>query len=76
MNIIIKILKGGSFMVGCLFAIILWLIAMGISWGLTCCIVYLITLCFGLVFDWWVATGIWLVLFLVSAFFGSNNSSK
>ena len=57
---------------GCLGAIAVFFIAMIISWGLTCGIIYLITLCFGIVFNWWIATGIWLILFLLSAYFKSN----
>ena len=35
------------------------------SWLITCGIIYLITLCFGLQFKWIIATGIWLVIFLI-----------
>lgn len=58
-------------MITCLVASILFLIALAISWGLTCGIIYLITLCFALTFDWFIATGIWLILVLVSSCFGS-----
>lgn len=37
-------------------------------------LVKLICLCFGLVFSWKIATGIWLVLGLLSMFFGKNKS--
>lgn len=47
-----------------------------ISWALTCGLVYLIMLCFGLVFSWKIATGIWLILFLLSCFFGKSSTSK
>lgn len=44
-------------------------IALGISWICTVGIVYLITLCFHLKFTWLIATGIWLVLLLLSSVF-------
>lgn len=47
-----------------------------VSWALTCGILYLIALCFNLVFSWKIATGIWLGLFLLNCFFGQGNKSK
>ena len=41
---------------------------LGLSWLITCGIVKLITLCFDWTYYWPVATGIWLVLCLVSTF--------
>lgn len=63
-------------MKGCITAIIVALLALALSWICTCGFLYLIAICFDLVFSWSIATGIWLVLFLVSSFFRSNNSSK
>lgn len=40
-------------------------VLLGISWILTCGIIYLITLCFGLAFNWGIATGIWLILLIL-----------
>lgn len=42
---------------------------LAISWILTCGIVYLIFLCFSLVFSWPVATGIWLILLILGSIF-------
>lgn len=39
----------------------------GASWIITCGIIKLITLCFGLPFSWSIATGIWLIICLISA---------
>lgn len=39
------------------------------SWIITCGIIKLITLCFGLSFSWAIATGIWLVLCLLESIF-------
>lgn len=50
-----------------LIFIIVYLLALGVSWLLTCGIVKLITLCFGLTFSWSIATGIWLILWLVGS---------
>lgn len=44
------------------------IIGVGLSWGATVGIVYLITLCFGLAWSLKIATGIWLALVLVSSF--------
>lgn len=45
---------------------------LGISWLATCGIIKLITLCFGLTFSWAIATGIWLILCLLSTVFGKS----
>lgn len=50
---------------GCLLIIITGLLMIFFSWLITCGIIKLITLCFGLVFTWSVATGIWLIIFLI-----------
>lgn len=63
-------------MAGCIVAAIVLILAMALSWALTCGILYLISLCFSLAFSWSIATGIWLVLFLLSSFFRSSNSSS
>lgn len=41
----------------------------GLGWIVTCGIIKLITLCFGLTFNWLIATGIWLVMCLLKAVF-------
>ena len=38
-----------------------------ISWILTCGIIKLITMCFGLGFSWLIATGIWLIMCVVQS---------
>ena len=50
----------------------LCLLAVAMSWLITCGIIKLITLCFGLTFSWSIATGIWLVLYLLHCFFKSS----
>lgn len=41
----------------------------GISWIITCGIIKLITMCFGLTFKWNIATGIWFVILLLKEIF-------
>lgn len=40
-----------------------------ISWIVTCGVVKLITLCFGLTFKWSIATGIWLIICILKSIF-------
>ena len=60
------ILKGG------LITIILLLLLYGLSWIITCGVIKLITICFGLTFKWSIATGIWLIICLLKAIFSKN----
>ena len=48
----------------------------GASWICTCGIIKLITICFGLKFSWKIATGIWLVLSLITGGFTINVKNK
>jgi hypothetical protein len=50
--------------------IIVSLLALALSWIVTCVIIKLITLCFGVAFSWLIATGIWLVFLLLRSVFG------
>lgn len=56
---------------GILSLLILALI-LGLSWIITCGLVYLVTLCFSLTFSWSVATGVWAIMLLLKAIFGSK----
>lgn len=62
--------KGGVALV----IIIIIAIALGISWIATCGIIKLVTLCFGWKFKWSIATGIWLIMCLLSSTFKSSSS--
>jgi hypothetical protein len=66
-----KIADGGTV---ALIVIIILTIVYGISWIATCGIIKLITLCFGWKFKWSVATGIWLIMCLLSSTFKSHSS--
>lgn len=61
---------------GCLIAIIMVVALYAISWIVTCGILYLITLCFGLTFSLATATGIWLVICILQSIFKSNVTVK
>ena len=52
--------------------IFVFILAIALSWGITSAIVWLITLCFGLEFNLLYATGIWLMLSLLSSVFSGG----
>lgn len=54
---------------GCGIALLLFFIISLTSWAVVCGILYAVALCFGLAFKLSVATGIWLILFLLSSIF-------
>ena len=54
---------------GCLGWILLILFGMVLSWGITSFIIWLICLCFGWDFSLLIATGIWLVIYLIKQLF-------
>ena len=53
--------------------IVLLIISCALSLVVTCGIIKLITICFGLKFKWPVAIGIWLIMCLLSEIFKSGN---
>lgn len=57
---------------GIIFLILFTLLILVASWLITCGIIWLITLCFGLTFSWAIATGIWLILCLLGNVFGGK----
>lgn len=48
---------------------VILLVLLVISWLITCGLIKLITLCFGLTFSWAIATGIWLLMALLRSIF-------
>lgn len=58
-----------------IFMLLVVAITAGMSWAVTCGILWLITLCFGLVFNLRIATGIWLAMSLISVFLNRNSTS-
>ena len=62
-------LSGPEAIIVLIIGAILLVLCYGISWIVTCGIIKLITLCFGLTFKWSVATGIWLIICLLRSIF-------
>lgn len=54
-------------MLGIILGIVVIVLVFGTSWLMTCGIVKLITLCFGWTFTWPIATGVWLILLVLSS---------
>lgn len=48
----------------------------GVSWIVTCGIIKLITMCFGLTFKWSIATGIWLTICILRSIFNVTVKNK
>ena len=65
-----KSTRRAGWAIGCLAAIAIFLVSCAISWAVTCGIVKLITMCFGWTFSIGIATGIWLIMFLLCEVFG------
>lgn len=59
-----------------LIGLLIILLALALSWGMTIGIIALICLCFGLTFSLLKATGIWLILVLIGSFLKPTSSSK
>ena len=64
-----KFTKKFGFALGCLFAVLIFVLLCAVSWGITCGLVYLVTLCFKWTFSWAIATGIWLLMILARSVF-------
>lgn len=59
-----------------LIKILALLLMVGGSWLAICGLIKLITLCFGWVFTWKIATGIWLIMILLRVTFNFNGGKK
>lgn len=68
-----KKMKNTGIGVICIVVVIL---LYSVSWIVTCGVIKLITMCFGLTFKWSVATGIWLVMALLRTIFKSSSGAK
>lgn len=62
-----------GWIIGCLTAVVIYIVACALSWIVTCGVFKLITLCFGWEYTWGIATGIWLVMYLVKHVFSSGD---
>lgn len=47
-----------------------------LNWLITCALYGLITLCFGMIFEWRIATGIWLSSILIKFLFLAGSDKK
>lgn len=72
-NLKSKIATGGA---TALVVILILVAAYGLSWIVTCGIIKLITMCFGLTFKWSVATGIWLIICILRSIFNVTVKNK
>lgn len=63
----LKVIFGTLFVIAALY---------GLSWIATCGIIKLITLCFGLTFNWLYATGIWLIICIMKSIFSHHTTVK
>lgn len=61
---------------GAIAVLFLSVMLIAFSWLVTCGLVKLITLCFGLVFSWPIATGIWLIMILLRSIFKNTTTVK
>lgn len=66
--------KIAEYGVGIPVVILILALACGVSWIVTCGVIKLITMCFGLTFKWSVATGVWLIMCLASTVFKTTVS--
>lgn len=71
-NKILKTLGTGALGILIVAAFIVAMYAL--SWIATCGLIYLVTLCFGWKFNWFIATGVWLVMLLARSVFKSNTT--
>ena len=72
----IKTVRRCGTALGVLFAIFVYVAIAAVSWIATCGIIKLITMCFGWTFNWAVATGIWLVMYLLKNVFSRTITVK
>ena len=69
--------KSTANLIGAGFGVIFAVVAVyALSWIVTCGIIKLITMCFGLTFSWGIATGIWLIYILLKSLFSNTVTVK
>ena len=71
-----KTVRQAGWAVGCLAAVLVYILAIALSWAFACVIIKLITLCFGLTFSWGIATGTWLITSIIWNIFRSGSEGK
>ena len=55
-----------------LIVILIYILAISISFAVTCALVKVITWCFGLVFSWKIALGVWFIFLMFNLLTKSN----
>ena len=69
--------KSTANLIGAGFGVLFAVVAIyALSWIVTCGIIKLITMCFGLTFSWGMATGIWLIWILLKSLFSNTVTVK
>ena len=58
-----------GFGLACLVILGIFALILGLSWFVTCALVYLVCLCFSWTFDILIATGIWIILIILGMLF-------
>lgn len=72
----IKTIKKFGTIAGVIAVLLIVIALIALDWIITCGLIKLITLCFGLAFSWPIAIGIWLVMILLRTVFIQSSSSK
>lgn len=65
----IKAFEKHSGVIAGVFLALIYIVALTISWAVTCGIIWLVSLCFGLDISMRTATGIWLLIYLARTVF-------
>lgn len=68
-----KTARRAGWAIGCLAAILIYILACAGSWIITCGVFKLITLCFDWEYTWGMATGLWLIIYLFRLVFSSGD---
>lgn len=68
-----KFIRKFGFSLGCLAATVIFLAVCALSWIVTCGLVYLVMLCFDWTFSWGIATGVWLIIWVLNSIFKRGN---
>ena len=67
-----KLYKICGYLLGCLLAIGVFVLAFGLSWIITCGAIWCVCWCFGWTFTWPLATGCWIIGLLLVGLFNKN----
>jgi hypothetical protein len=68
-----KTTRKAGMAIGCLAAVLIYILACALSWIITCGVYKMVTLCFGLEYTWGSATCVWLIMFLTKHVFNMGD---